>query len=221
MALGRTIDLKREVAMFMVISFVFASSRGGLGIWKRGGSLLFCQLSVGPVLRLSESQNKVRTTKALDRNRGLHCSMARRRRSTSHRGRNESSSATHKSRRRSQENPPSKTAKIKFRNALSCCAPLLVGFAVWRRTLGGTGVVPVLKHDQAACLEECWVSGIVRRGRYSLVQELHSLQRVKSCPMDVTTAQHHSMGDRASVGCRSNVLPTPIGVDEGSVFVSP
>lgn len=35
---------------------------------------------------------------------------------------------------------------------------MLFGFALWRRTLGRRVRVPVLKHGQEACKNECWVS---------------------------------------------------------------
>ena len=41
---------------------------------------------------------------------------------------------------------------------LLTCAVALAAFAVWRRTLARQESIPLLKHDQAACKDECWVS---------------------------------------------------------------
>ena len=48
--------------------------------------------------------------------------------------------------------------KAKPQSVLLTCAVLLAAFAVWRRTLARQESIPLLKHDQATCKDECWVS---------------------------------------------------------------
>lgn len=48
--------------------------------------------------------------------------------------------------------------KLKPQSVLLACAVVLAAFAVWRRTVARQESIPLLKHDQAACKDECWVS---------------------------------------------------------------
>lgn len=46
--------------------------------------------------------------------------------------------------------------KLKPQSVLLACAVVLAAFAVWRRTVARQEYIPLLKHDQAACKDECW-----------------------------------------------------------------
>lgn len=84
--------------------------------------------------------------------------MAHRRRSTAVQGR-DAPAATLRSRRRSQWNDSTDQRKITPTFMLWCvsCVLLILSAAMHFSNKSKSAVVPVLKHDQAQCAEECWV----------------------------------------------------------------
>lgn len=92
-----------------------------------------------------------------------------RRKSTAAKAKGESSAPSAASQSRRQPSKSRQSLKLaapaegkaKPQSVLVACAVALLTFAVWRRTLGRQArpeYIALLKHDQAACKDECWVS---------------------------------------------------------------
>lgn len=111
--------------------------------------------------RLSASNQQVALASSLACPLLFH-RMAPRRRSTAPRGRGGSSDEGQRDRRRSQWSPSAeKKTTPTFFLWIGACVMLCLSAAIHfaNTTKPKPAVVPVLKHDQAACADECWVSG--------------------------------------------------------------
>lgn len=125
--------------------------------------------------------------------------MAYRRRSTAPRGRDGSSAPMQRSRRQSQWKDTTPERKITPTFLLWCasCILLALSAAMHFSNKAKTAVVPVLKHDQAQCAEECWVRQVTGCG--VIVPNTPYSKRIKYQTFkNLSTAKHMPSRRRAT-----------------------